>query len=460
MLFLSMARPDRPIKDGSPLCGVELRLDLFPHVDLACIKKYIQISDQPVILTLRKASQGGKFQGTELEREKFVKQLLRLAPSFFDLEYDTDPDFINEVIQSFPKTRFILSYHNFCGTPSDLDMLYRTMQTYSAFHYKIATMAHSANDALKMLLFARRHPNLSVICMGEKGEFARVLGPIAGNKINYASPNANEQTAPGQLTATTLMDIYRYPDLTSQTAIYGLIGTPVINSRGHHYHNSVFRERGVNAVYVKMSVNAQELNEFIPLAKKFNIQGLSVTAPLKEAILPFVDEVDRKAHRIGAVNTLRFDNGRIRGTNTDGEGALDALENKTSVQGKKIVLLGAGGAARSIAFEAKARGAEVVVLNRTLERAKKVGADIGCEAGGLNAIPNYDILINCSPDPMPINSKKIQEGKVVMDVVYYPRERSFLKEASAKGCQIVYGEEMFLNQAARQTAFWLGLQHK
>lgn len=293
--------------------------------------------------------------------------------------------------------------------------------------------------------------------MGEKGKFARVLGPIAGNLIDYASLDSEEQTGPGQLTVSEWIDVYRYPSLNTHTSIYGLIGDPVEKSPGHLYHNAVFRERHLNAVYVKMNVKPEELSEFIPLATQIGIRGLSVTIPLKEKILPFLDEIEPAAKQIGAVNTLLFKNRQILGTNTDGLGALDAIEKKALVHGKKVVLLGAGGAARGIAFEARARGAEVWVLNRTVQRAKELAADLGCEAGGLDEVPgDYDILINCSPDPMPIDPQKMRPNTLAMDIVYFPRETDFLKEASLKKCQIVYGEEMFLNQAARQTAFWIG----
>lgn len=457
MLFLSIARPGTTQHLQNKGFAIELRLDLFHRIDIEYVKSFLQDSVCPIMLTVRKISQGGKFQGTESEREALIKRLLALEPPFFDLEYDMSPSFLHEVIKKHPKTKFILSYHNFQETPTDLDGIYRSMQEYAAFSYKIAVMTHSTNDALKRLLFVKEHPKTSAICMGEKGEFARVLGPVAGNLIDYASADSEEQTGPGQLTVSELVDVYHYPSLNRHTSIYGLIGDPVEKSPGHLYHNGVFQKLGLNAVYVKMVVKPEELSEFVPLAIAIGIRGLSVTIPLKEKILPFLDEIEPAAKQIGAVNTLLFKNGQIIGTNTDGLGALDAIEKKTPVRGKKVVLLGAGGAARGIAFEAKVRGADVLILNRTVQRAKELAADLGCEAGGLDEVPNdYDILINCSPDPMPIDPKKISPNTLAMDIVYFPHETDFLKEASLKKCQIIYGEEMFLNQAARQTAFWMG----
>lgn len=456
MLFLSMARPGSAERIYNKNLAIELRLDLFHHIDIECVNGFLQNSANPVMLTVRKISQGGEFQGNESERETLIKELLALEPPFFDLEYDMNPQFLQEVIKNHPKTKIILSYHNFQRVPTDLSQIYSIMREYAVYGYKIAVMTHSTNDALNMLLLVKKHPKTSAICMGEQGRFARILGPISGNFIGYASVHSEEKTGPGQLTVSELIDIYRYLSLNKESSIYGLIGNPVEKSPGHLYHNEVFRKRGMNAVYVKMIVKPEELSEFISLAKEIGIRGLSVTMPLKEKILPFLDEIEPAAQQIGAVNTLLFKNGKVIGANTDGIGALDAIEKRGLVRGKKIVLLGAGGAARGIAYEAKVRGADVLVLNRTVQRAKELAADLGCEAGSLDEVPNdYDILINCSPDSMPIDPKKIRADTMAMDVVYFPRETDFLKAAVLKRCQIVYGEEMFLNQAARQTAFWM-----
>lgn len=449
MLFLSVAKLEsgRLIQNSS--VGIELRLDQFPSVEINDVEEFIKTSPSPVLLTIRK----GEFKGTEEERESLIEQLLTLEPPFFDLEYDMPAKFLTEMIKKHPQTKFILSYHNFERTPDNLEEIYRSMQKHPAFTYKIAAMARSANDALKMLLFAKSHPKTSAICMGEQGKFARVLGPVVGNLVNYACLDG-EELAPGQLSLSEFEEIYGY--CTQNTSIYGLIGDPIDKSKGHLYHNGVFRAQKRDAVYVKIAVKPEELSEFIPLASAMDFRGLSVTMPLKEEILPFLDEIEPKAKGIGAVNTLLFKEDKIVGTNTDGHGALDAIEKKTKVFGKKTILLGAGGAARAIAYEAKARGADLLILNRTVGRAMALANELGCAAGGLDEIPDqYEILINCSPELMPISSEKIQSGAIVMDIVYVPRDTPFLKEAASRGCQIVYGEEMFLNQAARQTAFWI-----
>ncbi|MBM3183696.1 MAG: shikimate dehydrogenase [Chlamydiae bacterium] len=455
MLFLSVSHPDIPKHIEYQIDGIELRLDLF-HWEFEKVKYLLDRSPHPVMLTLRKKSQGGKFEGTEEEREAVILKLLALQPPFFDLEGDMRPTFLENTIKKFPKTKFVLSHHDFEKTPENLESIYQNFMRFHPFSCKIAAFANATNDALKMLLFAKNHRNVSVICMGEKGEFARVLGKIAGNVIDYAVFEGQEKTGPGQLTAEELISIYRYPTLNEKTAIYGLIGNPVVKSPGHIHHNGVFREKNVNAVYVKMIVNPEELEEFLNLAKQLSFHGLSVTIPLKGKIVPFVDHIDPKTKQIGAINTLRFEKNQLFGTNTDGVGALDAIESQLKVKGKEIVLIGAGGAARGIAFEALARGAHLTILNRTLERAKELAKEVNGKAGALCDVPkDADILINCSPDPIPINPKQITGHMLVMDIVYAPKETEFLKVALQKGCKIVYGEEMFYNQAQEQTRVWL-----
>lgn len=455
MLFVSVSKPDAWQQVPEQVDGIELRLDLFPQIDLEQIKRYITNSKKPILLTLRKKSQGGSFKGHEEERKAWIEKLLQLEPNYFDLEYDTCPKFLERVCQKYQKTRFLLSYHNFQETPKDLDQIYREMSKYQVDGYKMAAFSHSANDALRMLLFARQHERLSVICMGEKGEFTRVLGPVVGNKINYACINREEQTAPGQLTVQELSQLYGFSRLNPDTRLYGLIGDPVSKSLGHIYHNQAFARKKWNGVYVKMQVTAEELPIFFPLAKQMGFQGLSITMPLKEKAIPFLERIDPDSEKIGAVNTLVFKEGNILGSNTDGIGALNAIEKKGLVKGKKVVLLGAGGAARAIAFEAIKRGANVRVLNRTVAKAIDLAHELGCEGGSLMDVPKeYDVLINCSPDPMPIDPQNILPTALVMDVVYVPKETPFLTKALSLGCQVVYGDEMFYNQASAQNERW------
>jgi 3-dehydroquinate dehydratase / shikimate dehydrogenase len=447
MLFISISRPEWPNPYFlNKVNGIELRLDLFPSINLDFLQRWIKEISVPVMFTFRKNC---------AEKESIILELLKLKPEFCDLEYDMKGDFLVKTIEEHPSTQFILSYHNFEKTPDDLEAIYKEMKKISSFGYKIACMSKNANDALRMLLLSKKHSDLSTICMGECGAFARSLGPVVGNLIDYACIDRDEKTAPGQLTVSELTDIYRYPALNPQTSLYGLIGDPVEQSRGHLYHNNVFAKGGINSIYVKMNVKPEDLAEFFSLAKQLGFLGLSVTMPLKQAILSYIDHKDSLVLGCASSNTLLITEGKIWGTNTDGEGALDAIERKVKIRNKRVVLIGAGGSSRAIAFEAKSRGADLWILNRTEWRAKELALFLGCHYGSLfDFPPSYDILINCSPDPMPIHEEFISPKALVMDIVYTPKETMFLRKAIEKGCDVIYGEEMFLNQAALQTKFW------
>jgi 3-dehydroquinate dehydratase/shikimate dehydrogenase len=438
MLFVSLRAIDRWKEIPQEVDGIELRLDLIPSVDLKTLDRSL-----PLMFTL---------SGCLENKEERVKECLAVEPDYVDLPWDMSGEFLSEVIGNHPKTRFILSYHNHAHTPDDLELLLERMRRIPAYGYKIAALSHSANDALRMLLFSRKHPDVSAICMGEQGQFARILGPLVRNQIDYAALG-DEFTAPGQLSIDELLSIYRYRTLNPETHLYGLIGNPVSHSQGHLHHNGVFAKAHWNAVYVKIALTEEELPSFFPLAQKMGFRGLSVTMPLKEKVLPFLDQIDPEVKAIGAVNTLLFEKGGIKGANTDGKGALDAIESRGNVQGKKMVVIGAGGTAKAIAFEAKKRGADLVILNRTIKRAEELALDLHCAFGGLSDLPNtYDLLINTSPESPLFD--RILPSALVMDVVYTPRETPFLLQGKKGGSQVVYGEEMFENQANRQTLLW------
>lgn len=461
MLFVVIKR--LPFEKEIKAEGIELRLDCFPYIDMQQLSAFLRSSPHPILCTVRKTSHGGSFKGSEEERLRLIRLLLALKPPLFDLEYDTDPSFFQEVREQFSHTKILCSYHNFEETPQDLEGLFAKMRTLPAFAYKIATRALSTLDALRMVRFVQEKTaegeRLSGICMGEEGSITRILGPAMGNFLDYASLEEGEESAPGQLTVEELLSLYHYKSLNTQTALYALIGDPVDKSVGHFAHNGWMKALHINAVYVKMAIKPEELSACFPLIKAIGMRGLSITMPLKESLLPYLDQIDPQAEKIGAINTLLFEKGRCRGYNTDGEAALEALEQKVKVKGKKIVLIGAGGAAKAIAFAAKQRGARLVILNRSSEKAEKLAEEVGERGGGLEEIARewkegYDILINTSAVLLPIDPQFILPQALVMDIHTLPKNTPFLLEAKKRGCKVVYGYEMFINQAVRQVEIW------
>ena len=444
--------------------GFELRLDYCAHVDLNALKSLRSQCAKPLIFTLRRADQGGQYQGPEAERLALILDLCALAPDYFDLEYDVPRELIAQVHALYPNIKLISSYHDFDKTPEDLAGILALMQQPSISIYKLATFAHSIIDALRMLCFIQEaQVPFAGMCMGADGEITRVLGPVVGNALDYGSVSSGDATAPGQLSVQDLHQIYHYPLLNKNTKIYGVFGDPVAKSVGYLLHNQAMCQLQKNAVYVRLRVSAEDLPLAIKLCRKLPFGGASVTMPLKEVIMPLLDELDEDAAEIKAVNTIVVQHKIWQGFNTDGLGAIAALEAHGSLAQQKVVILGAGGAAKAIAFVALHKGAQVVILNRTLARAEQLAQDLGCEAAGLDTLSHladtdYKILINTLPvgekmDAL-LNSSYLKSGTVAMDIVYAPIDTAFLKIAKQAGCVCIPGYQMYIGQGLLQEQYW------
>ncbi len=455
----SFEEADRQILKALPYADlVELRIDSFQSLDISALKQLRSRHAIPMIFTLRSQKQGGNqmFRSARLDA---ICLLAALEPEYLDLENEDPPSFIKNISSTFPKIKLILSYHNFHRTAeeAELDLLYQKMQQTTASFYKIAVMAHHSLDAMRLLCWAKKsnvNRKLIAISMGSHGQISRILGPVIGNRITYSTLDKNHLSAPGQLPASTLLTRYRYNSCTPHTAIYGLIGDPVDQSVSDETHNYLFKTCGIDAIYLKIQVKPSELACFLQLAKQLSFRGLSVTMPLKECILPFLDYIEPDALAIGAVNTLLFEEGRVIGTNTDGVGALNAI-NKVSPGLSRVLLIGAGGAAKAIAHEALKRGKTVTIVNRNSEKARQTAQILGCAwVDKREAIPSHDLLINCTPASLPISPGQILPGSTVMDITTKPKESLFLTLAAQKHCSIIYGYEMFIEQAIGQFSFW------
>lgn len=441
---------------------VELRLDYFSQLDITELEKLRFHFSIPMIFALRSQSQGGEYSQSEDNRLADIRRLVRLKPDYLDLEHHVPPPFIEEISSQFPEIKLIFSYHNFAETPEDddLEKLYQDMRKVPAFFYKIAVTAQHSLDAMRLLCWTKQFDDqLIVISMGSHGQISRILGPIMKYPITYATLEDNLTTAPGQLTAQTLIERYHYYSLNPQTALYGLIGDPVEKSISDETHNHLIATCGLDAVYVKIQVTKSEVADFLHFAKKLPFKGLSVTMPLKECIFPFLDHIDPQALAIGASNTLFFEKDKVNGFNTDGIGALNAIENECPVKEKRVVIIGAGGAAKAIAYEAQRRGAQVTILNRDAEKALQIAQHLHCIGKGLEhmavcAEEGYDILINCTPVALPIAPEHILPQAFVMDIKTKPKETGFLTHAQEKGCRIIYGYRMFVEQAIGQVNLW------
>lgn len=252
--------------------------------------------------------------------------------------------------------------------------------------------------------------------------------------------------------------------ITAATKLCAIIGNPIEHSLSPLVHNAAFEHLGLDYVFVAFRV--EQLKEAVKGIAALGFKGVSVTIPHKTEVMDYLDEIEPVARRIGAVNTIVNRDGSLIGYNTDWSGAMKALEDKIALPGKTAVVLGAGGAARAIAFGLKEKGADPVVLNRTISRAEALASGIQCRFGGIELIEqlSFDLIINAtsvgmSPhaDSTPLD-KAVLKDVIVFDTVYNPLKTRLLREAEANGCATVTGLEMFINQAARQFELWTGQQ--
>lgn len=262
--------------------------------------------------------------------------------------------------------------------------------------------------------------------------------------------------------------------ISGKTRVCAIIGDPVEHSLSPVMFNAAFKELGLNLVYVAFTVTAKELKTAISGAKSIGVKGLNVTMPHKNAVMNYLDEVDATAKNIGAVNTILSNNGRLIGYNTDGNGAMIALqENGVCPEEKKLVLLGAGGAAKAIAYQAAQDVKELVILNRTPDKAKKLaemipksfGAKVKGDMLSLDVLKQeletVDILINSTSvgmhpnvDSSSVPADFLRSDLCVMDIIYHPLETKLLKDAKSVGAKVVSGLEMLIYQGAVAFEIW------
>lgn len=436
---------------------IELRIDHFDAIDLDFLLELRTLFFIPMIFTLRSQSQGGNYKKTESERRKEIEDLANLEPEYFDLESDLPETFIQNIKHNHPKIKIILSYHNFKETP-DLEKIYNQMAQIKADYYKIAVMAHSSLDTLRLLKWVREKDNVIALAMGAEGEISRILAPIYGIPWTYAFIEQKQQTAEGQASVQLLRDRYNYHHLSPKTAVYALIGDPVDLSISDITHNQLFNYCSWDAIYIKIKIKIAEVKEFVKLAKNLNIKGISITMPLKEVIIPYLDEVEKDGKEIGAINTLILEKGVYKGFNTDGKGVIEAIEHVKPLLGMEISIIGAGGAAKAIAFEAINKGAMVTIINRDKDKAIQISKKWDCKALGLEEAKTmgitYDLLINSTPLDTPDLIPFIQPHKILMEVKTRPKETLFLREGAKKECVLIYGYQMFVGQAIGQFKRW------
>ncbi len=448
---------------------LEFRLDYIskPALALPKVKQFLENhSGISVIATCRRAASGGKFRGSIATQLEILAKASAMGCQLLDVELQTAQKVKPAQLQKLrARSALMLSFHDFRGTKK-LDETLEKMRAFPADFYKIVSTASTLSDNLTMIEFLGReadNQSLVGVCMGEQGIISRVLGVRAGSVFTFASVSPGEETAPGQVTAQELRSVYRIEQVDAATRVYGVAGDPISHSLAPAIMNAAFRRENVNAVY--LALHAKTLKDLLNCVREIPIHGLSITMPYKEAIIPYLDNTDSHTTKIGACNTVvRAQDGKLYGFNTDTSGVVRPLERRLStLQDAKILVLGAGGAARAAVFGLKERGAEVYILNRNLAAAKKLAHRAHARSLKRADLKKFafDVIINATPVGMgntretPLQEKEIN-ARFVFDMIYDPVETRLLKLAKERGAQIIPGSEMFVHQAARQFEIWTG----
>jgi 3-dehydroquinate dehydratase/shikimate dehydrogenase len=415
-----------------------------------------------LIATLRRGAAGGRYRGTTAQQLIHLSEAVRAGCGWYDLEIESVskcPEELLEVLLG--EGRQITSAHFFRSFPHDAGRVVRQLLRCRTDAIKIAAQCDSLADSVRLLRLARGQRNAIVVPMGDVALPARVLALREGAALAYAPVETS--TAPGQIALREMKHLYRADRITRRTRVYGVIGDPISHSLSPQMQNGAFQSRRTDAVYLPFLV--RDLKDFLGAIRPLGISGFSVTLPHKEKILRYVDDCDPLAARIGAVNTVVVrGGGKLYGYNTDYVGVLRALERKIPLRGSRVLIFGAGGVARAVAFALAQAGASVCICARRLERAKSLARAVGGQAIPRASLRHefFDAIINATPVGMhpaaersPLEARELN-CRLVFDTIYRPRITKLMQLAARRGIETVFGVEMFVAQGAAQWEIWTG----
>lgn len=446
---------------------VEFRLDRLPA--LPPVEVMGEAASRAVV-TLRPTREGGLFAGEESVREQRLRLALDHGAAFVDVEWDAP--FGDALIAAYPG-RVVLSRHDFHGMPADLVAQARAMAARRPGVVKLAVTPTRLTDQLAFAAVARAAGDIPIvlIAMGPVGLPSRLLPERLGSAWTYGGA----AVAPGQVKPSVMRTRYRVGSHGPDTRVFGVAGRPISHSWSPTLHNAALQALGVDGVYVPFE--AQDIDDLLAMAEALDVRGLSVTAPFKLDALARAVVADPLATRLGAANTLTRIAGGWAARNTDVEGFLQPLRahfatRGRALQGQRVAVLGAGGAARAVVAGLADDGAVPTVHARRREQAEAL-VPLGARVGEVLPAPGtWDVLVNTTPvgtashggpdgasssDLTPIEATRLSGGGLVYDLVYNPGQTRLLREAAAAGCATLGGLEMLIAQAAVQAATWLSV---
>ncbi len=473
-IFVTLAGPNLATLEaqasrslGAPL-GYELRLDHlqdFTQFEVSLHQMLARLHVPQTIATCRREEAGGAFKGSVEEQAAVLAAAARAGCQWVDIEIESIKEAGSKLLGQFHPARVIASYHNYHRTPS-LGGVYRQLARLPVDMVKLATQARHLRNNLQIRQLLKTHhrrsPKLVAVAMGAAGIPSRLLGLLWGSAITYAAPG-NHAVVPGQVAADLMRSIYRVDRLDQRTQLYGVVGSHASISLSPAMQNAAFQAKHANAVFLPCETH--QLADFLAFARQAGFAGFAVTMPYKRAILRSLDWADPLATRIGACNTVAVQRGKLMGWNTDAAAVVEVLTKRLRLSGSRMLILGAGGAARAAAYALRAEGARVVVAARREEMARHLARVVEGEAVSWEGAEGLEVdaVINATPvgmypyvDATPLDLARLR-ARVVFDMVYYPLATRFITEARGRGLITIPGLEMLVAQGARQFEIWTGL---
>ena len=466
----------------------ELRLDLLNPYERKKAGDLPALLDMPLILSVRLPEDGGRWglNGGEDEKERealLVSLLSRGGWNWVDLEYERPMASVCDAAES-AGTRIIRSVHDFNGDllnrpTADTASMIRSMAGDGAIP-KLAATCTGSRQLLSLARLAVAVDDIGekvILGMGEYGAPSRILANRTGSLWTYASSIGNPQdppaAAPGQLDPRTMRELYRFGEIGKNTPLYAVVGNPVAHSRSPQIHNAWLRETGSEGTYLPM--RADDAAAMLETCDLWGIRGLSVTVPLKERVLALCDYAGVLARKIGAANTLLRAGDGWRARNTDAEGFLNSLsaalglESAAEMAGMRALIIGAGGAARAAVHSLIAEGVSLIILNRTVDKAKRLAEEVDARWGGLGEdsglllSDGVDFVVQTTNAGMPPFENvdplpwwNFSSCRLAYDMVYEPEETVFLSRARKAGVAVMNGSSMLINQARLQFKLYTG----
>lgn len=466
---------------------VELRVDFLTDDERLSVRRFPELAGLPCILTIRRKIDGGLYDEGEASRTILFARAMSFADqdksknfAYVDFEEDFHVASLQDAALAFG-THIIRSVHDMNGPILDIAERLKKLRTTGFEIPKIAFMPHTLSDVTNMFSETKEFNGEDyILCaMGPLGLPSRILSAKLHSFLTYTSPTENLANLSniGHLDPVTLHDVYHFQKIDEETKLFGITGWPLTATSSPMLHNTGYEKHNINAVYIP--IRSESIDDALEFCDVTGVKGMSVTIPHKESVLSYLKEVSEQVGEIGASNTVINVGDHWVGYNTDAIGFTKALLEFTGTKNLfrwHVSLIGAGGAAKAIAYALKQLGAKVCVFNRTPSRAKQLATHFGFKwatlgAESIDILKKYNELIiqttsvgmgsheSSNEDNDPLFFYDFYGHEKVFDIVYVPETTPVMARAAKAGCHVCNGYDMLKYQGYKQFELYTGVEY-